>query len=37
MKEAITALSSKHYTGCHKITEEKDGQTPGKEIWKGKC
>jgi len=34
----ITALSSKHYNGCHKAADEKGGQrTPEKEIWRGKC
>jgi len=31
----MTALPSKHYSGCHKATEEEVYQgTPGKEIWR---
>jgi len=34
----MTALPNKCYSGCHKATEEEDDrETPGKEIWGGKC
>jgi len=31
-------IASKHYSGCHRATEEEgDQRTPGEEIWRKKC